>query len=86
MSGTLAIRMAGTGSGANRYQRRRPEQTLHYRITEQHYPTFVTHMAGQSRPLPDCVQREFEGSLRCGRLEHGCLRVRCATCHAEHRM
>ena len=28
--------------------------------------------------------REFEDYLRCGRLEHGFLRVRCDTCHAEH--
>ena len=36
----------------------------------------------QERPLPDYVQREFEDYLRCGRLEHGFLRVRCDTCHA----
>ena len=30
------------------------------------------------------MQREFEGYLQCGRLEHGFLRVRCDTCHAEH--
>jgi ribosomal protein S27E len=30
------------------------------------------------------VQREFEDYLRCGRLEHGFLRVRCESCHAEH--
>ena len=41
-------------------------------------------MAEQERPLPDYVQREFEDYLRCGRLEHGFLRVRCDTCHAEH--
>jgi hypothetical protein len=41
-------------------------------------------MAEQERPLPDYVQREFEDYLRCGCLEHGFLRVRCDTCHAEH--
>lgn len=30
------------------------------------------------------MQREFEDYLRCGRLEHGFLRVHCDTCHAEH--
>jgi hypothetical protein len=79
-----AARSAGRGSDAGRYQRHRPEQTLLYRIIEQHYPPFVTHMAGQGRLLPDYVQREFEDYLRCGRLEHGFLRVRCDTCHAEH--
>ncbi len=35
------------------------------------------------RALPDCVRREFNEFLRCGRLEHGFLRVRCESCHAE---
>ena len=69
---------------ATPYQRHRPERTLLYQIVEQHYPAFVTHMAQQERPLPDYVQQEFEEYLRCGRLEHGFLRVRCDTCHAEH--
>jgi len=30
------------------------------------------------------VQREFEDYLKCGRLEHGFLRVRCDSCHFEH--
>jgi ribosomal protein S27E len=29
------------------------------------------------------VQAEFERYLKCGRLEHGFLRVRCESCHAE---
>ena len=29
------------------------------------------------------VQEEFEAYLKCGRLEHGFLRVRCESCHAE---
>jgi len=41
-------------------------------------------MAAQSRLLPLYVQREFEDYLKCGRLEHGFLRVQCDTCHAEH--
>ncbi len=40
-------------------------------------------MANQGRGLPDYVGREFEEFLRCGRLEHGFLRVRCDSCHAE---
>lgn len=39
---------------------------------------------GQGRSLPDTVQQEFEDFLKCGRLEHGFLRARCDTCHAEH--
>ena len=37
----------------------------------------------RERTLPAHVQREFEDYLKCGRLEHGFLRVRCADCHAE---
>jgi ribosomal protein S27E len=33
--------------------------------------------------LPAYVEKEFEAYLRCGRLEHGFLRVRCESCHFE---
>ena len=69
---------------AGRYQRHRPEQTLLYRIVEEYYPAFAGHLAEQGRQLPDYVHREFEDYLKCGRLEHGFLRVRCESCHAEH--
>ena len=75
---------AGRAGGAVPYQRHRPEQTLLYQIVEQYYPAFAALMAEQERSLPDYVQREFEDYLRCGRLEHGLLRVRCDTCHAEY--
>ncbi|OJW09518.1 MAG: hypothetical protein BGO44_04370 [Legionella sp. 39-23] len=29
------------------------------------------------------VQNEFEAHLKCGRLEHGFLRVQCESCHNE---
>jgi len=84
MSPPLAEATAERDGCAAPYQRHRPEHTLLYQIVEQHYPAFVAHMAEQERPLPDYVQQEFEDYLRCGRLEHGFLRVRCDTCHAEH--
>lgn len=74
---------AGGPSNAYLYQRHRPEQTLLYRLVEQHYPTFRSHLAAQGRDLPAHVQREFEEYLKCGRLEHGFLRVRCQHCAAE---
>jgi len=40
-------------------------------------------MAALGVTLPEYVQREFDDYLRCGQLEHGFLRVRCDTCHAE---
>ena len=68
---------------AGEYVRHRPEQTLLYQLVEAHYPAFVGHLAARGRALPAHVQREFEAYLKCGRLEHGFLRVRCADCHAE---
>ena len=84
MPHAAAARNAARDRDAGRYQRHRPEQTLLYRIIEQHYPAFTAHLAAQGRVLPEYVQREFEDYLKCGRLEHGFLRVRCESCHAEH--
>jgi len=83
MPHTAAARNAEGDRSAGRYQRHRPEQTLLYRIVEQHYPAFTAHLAEQGRGLPEYVQHEFEDYLKCGRLEHGFLRARCDTCHAE---
>ena len=80
----VAARMASRDEDAGRYQRHRPEQTLLYRIVDEYYPAFAALMAEQGRALPGYVQREFEEFLKCGRLEHGFLRVRCESCHAEH--
>jgi len=41
-------------------------------------------MAMQGRTLPLHVQQEFADYLKCGRLEHGFMRVRCTHCHHEH--
>ncbi len=40
-------------------------------------------MASQDKYLPAYITQEFEAYLKCGRLEHGFLRVRCETCHDE---
>ncbi|MBK6286684.1 MAG: transposase zinc-binding domain-containing protein [Gammaproteobacteria bacterium] len=52
-------------------------------MVEQHYPAFVASLAEQGKVLPAYVEREFEAYLKCGRLEHGFLRVRCESCHFE---
>jgi hypothetical protein len=44
----------------------------------------VAQLAAQGTELPEYVQREFEDYLKCGRLEHGFLRVCKDACHAEH--
>lgn len=66
------------------YQRHRPETTLLYQLVEEYYPAFAAQMAAQGTLLPEYVQRKFEDYLKCGRLEHGFLRVRCESCHTEH--
>ena len=63
------------------YERHRSEHTLLYQLLiEKHYPTLVEQLDAQGRSLPTHVHQEFEAYLKCGRLEHGFLRVRCATC------
>ena len=72
------------GDGSVRFRRHRPEQTLLYRLIEQYYPEFKIQWASEGRLLPNYVRREFDEYLKCGRLEHGFLRVQCEACHAEH--
>jgi ribosomal protein S27E len=50
---------------------------------EENYPTFQDLLEQQGHSLPTYFQREFEDYLKCGRLENGFLRVRCASCHFE---
>ncbi len=51
--------------------------------TSTSWPQFQTELASQGKFLPAFITKEFEEYLKCGRLEHGFLRVRCETCHAE---
>ncbi len=79
-----AGREVTSGGSAPTYVRHRPERTLLYQLVEEYYPAFKAHLAAQGTDLPGYVEQEFEDYLKCGRLEHGFLRVRCETCHAEH--
>ncbi|HIK68645.1 MAG TPA: IS91 family transposase [Pseudomonadales bacterium] len=69
--------------GPFQYQRHQPENTLLYQLVKEHWPQFQNMLAAQGRGLPGYVVREFEDYLKCGRLEHGFLRVRCESCHHE---
>jgi hypothetical protein len=69
--------------GGSQYTRHQPEQTLLYQIIDDNYPDFVGRFEPEGRALPRFVRREFEDYLKCGRLEHGFLRVHCTDCHAE---
>jgi ribosomal protein S27E len=65
------------------YGRHRPEATLLYRLVAKHYSKFRDRRAAEERPLPRYVEDEFEAYLKCGRLEHGFLRLKCESCQAE---
>jgi len=68
---------------ATAYVRHRPETTLLYQVIQEYWPEFQAELANQGKYLPAYVTREFEAYLKCGRLEHGFLRVRCESCHDE---
>jgi len=59
-------------------------QSLLYQVVERHYPDFVERLTEAGKQLPGHVRQAFEAYLQCGRLEHGFLRLRCDTCHAEY--
>ena len=66
-----------------RYVRHCPEITLLYHVIREYWPEFQTELASQGKHLPTFICREFDEYLKCGRLEHGFLRVRCEACHHE---
>jgi hypothetical protein len=70
-----AGREASRGERVPQYERHRPEQTLLYQLIEEYYPAFEAQWAAEGRVLPDYVRQEFDEYLKCGRLEHGFLRV-----------
>ena len=65
------------------YVRHRPETTLLYQIVQEYWPEFQAELVSHNKYLPAYVTREFEAYLKCGRLEHGFLRVRCESCRDE---
>ena len=65
------------------YVRHRPEKTLLYQIIDEYWPEFQADLASHGKYLPVYVTKEFDEYLKCGRLEHGFLRVRCDSCHDE---
>ena len=66
------------------YVRHRPETTLRYQIIDEYWPGFQAGLASQDQYLPAYITREFDAYLKCGRLEHGFLSIRCETCHDEN--
>ena len=54
-----------------------------YQLVESHYPEFIKQLSDQGKSLPRHVEKEFAEFLKCGRLEHGFLRVICDDCKHE---
>ena len=65
---------------AGDYTRRRPEESVLYRVVQQQLETFLARAQERDRPVPRFVEREFRGFLRCGILAHGFVRVHCDDC------
>ena len=70
-------------NSAGVYVRHRPEITLLYQVVQEYWPEFQAELASHGRYLPAYVTKEFDEYLKCGRLEHGFLRVRRESCHDE---
>lgn len=68
----------------HRYRRHEPEKTALYPVIEQHLCTLTDELTRNQAALPAFVVDEFRKYLRCGRLEHGFIRVKCDGCRHGH--
>ena len=72
------------GPEPKKYHQRRPEQTVLYRVIQQHLETFLEQAQESSgRCLPKYVENEFRRYLECGLHAHGFARAVCGTCGDE---
>ena len=78
----LRAHVHSTTKRADGYACRRPEETALHKIVQRAWPSFVDR-CDEAGGLPKFVRREVEGYLRCGLLEHGCVRLRCEGCDEE---
>jgi len=65
------------------YARRRPEQTVLYRLVQQHLETYLALACegdGDGHAVPGDVERELRRYLECGILAYGFARARCPEC------
>lgn len=65
-----------------RSERRRPEETVLYRVVQAHWDEF-RERAEEGGGLPMFVTKEVDEYLTCGILEHGFLRLACLSCGHE---
>ncbi|MBK9522268.1 MAG: transposase [Rhodocyclaceae bacterium] len=84
MSATASAVASCATPRAARYQRRRPEQTLWYRIVQTHFATWLDLASGEfGAAPPGYVERTFRRYLECGILAHGFARAYCDTCQHD---
>jgi hypothetical protein len=77
--------MAALSAASTHYRRHTPEDTVLYRVVQEHLDTFLAqaeYAEGAGR-LPAFVKHEFEDYLKCGILAHGFARLRCSGCADE---
>ena len=67
-------------TGARSYERHRPEETLLYRVLQEHWSGFLADAEVGGGELPAFVLDEVNAYLRCGIPAHGFLRARCNDC------
>ncbi len=62
------------------YQRKRPENTVLYRVAQENLETYLAQKSdyGYSDDVAKFVEHDFRKYLTCGILAHGFARVRCA--------
>ena len=58
------------------YQRRQPQNTIIYKLVNEHYPRF----AAEHPNFPPYVYKAFEAFLECGDLTKGFMRTKCSQC------
>ena len=81
-AGMLIAVVSRVGGISAAYRRRKPEESVLYRVIQENLSTFLERAAGwgSGRGLPTYVRQEFERYLDCGILANGFARVRCGDC------
>ena len=66
------------------YSRRRPQDTVCYRVIQDWWDTFKRDREQECREIPEYIEKEIEAFLECGILAYGFLRIQCQSCrHAN---
>jgi hypothetical protein len=65
------------------YERRRPENSVFYRIVAEHSQTLFARAEEDGPGYPAHVKRELERFLSCGILQAGFARIRCTVARLQ---